>query len=167
WSVGNPVHLGSELFASATATRMEHVMYKETTQLYTSVATGELAFALGTSATAGPLQRAGKLRFLAAAAPKRVPAFADVPTVAESGGPQGFEVIGWNAMAAPRGLPPEVTDKIKRDIEKALAEPDVLEKFKSFGYEPFPTTRAQFDQFVQSETKRFGDVIKKANVALD
>lgn len=167
WSVGNPVHLGSELFESATGTQMEHVIYKETTQLYTSVSTGELAFALGSSATAGPLQRAGKLRFLAVAAPKRVAAFPDVPTVGESGGPQGFEVTGWNAMAVPKGLPDAVSDKIKRDIEKALAEPDVLEKFKSFGYEPFPQTREQFNQFVQSETRRFGDVIRKANVSLD
>jgi len=167
WSVGNPVHLGSELFESATGTQMEHVIYKETTQLYTSVATGELAFALGSSATAGPLQRANKLRFLAAAAPARVAAFPDVPTVSESGGPKGFEVIGWNAIAVPKGLPAAVTEKIKRDIEKGLAEPDVLEKFKSFGYEPFPTTRPQFDQFVASETKRFTDVIKKANVSLD
>jgi tripartite-type tricarboxylate transporter receptor subunit TctC len=167
WSVGNPVHLGSELFESATGTQMEHVIYKETTQLYTSVSTGELAFALGTSATAGPLQRAGKLRFLAAAAPQRVAGFPDVPTVAESGGPKGFEVTGWNAIAVPQGLPAAVTDKIKRDIEKGLAEADVQEKFKSFGYEAFPTTREQFNQFVQSETRRFGDVIKKANVSLD
>lgn len=167
WSVGNPVHLGSELFESATGTQMEHVIYKETTQLYTSVATGELAFALGSSATAGPLQRAGKLRFLAVAAPQRVSAFPDVPTVAESGGPKGFEVTGWNAIVVPPGLPASVTDKIKRDIEKGLAEADVQEKFKSFGYEPFPTTRDQFKQFVQSETQRFTDVIRKANVALD
>ncbi|MGF6349168.1 Bug family tripartite tricarboxylate transporter substrate binding protein [Variovorax sp. W2I14] len=167
WSVGNPVHLGSELFESATGTQMEHIIYKETTQLYTSVATGELAFALGSSATAGPLQRANKLRFLAVAAPQRNAGFPDVPTVAESGGPKGFEVIGWNAIAVPKGLPASVTEKIKRDIEKGLAEPDVLEKFKSFGYEPFPTTRPQFDQFVASETQRFGDVIKKANVSLD
>ena len=53
WSVGNPVHLGSELFESMTGTQMEHVIFKETTQLYTSVATGELAFALGSAATAG------------------------------------------------------------------------------------------------------------------
>jgi len=167
WSVGNPVHLGSDLFTSATGTQMAHVIYKETTQLYTSVATGELAFALGSSATAGPLQRANKLRFLAVAAPKRVAAFPEVPTVGESGGPQGFEVIGWNAIAVPKGLPPAVSDKIKNDIDKALAEADVQEKFKSFGYEPFPQTREQFNQFVQSETKRFGDVIRKANVSLD
>jgi tripartite-type tricarboxylate transporter receptor subunit TctC len=131
------------------------------------VSTGELAFALGTSATAGPLYRAGKLKFLAAAAPQRVSAFPDVPTVAESGGPKGFEVTGWNAIAVPQGLSPAVTDRIKRDVEKGLAEADVQEKFKSFGYEPFPTTREQFAQFVKSETQRFGDVIRKANVSLD
>jgi tripartite-type tricarboxylate transporter receptor subunit TctC len=167
WSIGNPVHLGSEMFASATGIKMEHVLYKETTQLYTSVSTGELAFALGSAATAGPLQRAGKLRFLAVTAPQRNAAFPDVPTVGESGGPKGFEVTGWNAIAVPPGLPPAVTDKIKKDIETALASPDVLEKFKSFGYEPFPQTRDQFNQFVKSETQRFGDVIRKANITLD
>ncbi|HSV53513.1 MAG TPA: tripartite tricarboxylate transporter substrate binding protein [Burkholderiaceae bacterium] len=167
WSVGNPVHLGSELFESATGTQMEHVIYKETTQLYTSVATGELAFALGSAATAGPLYRAGKLRLLASASPTRTAAYPDVPTVGESGGPKGFEVTGWNAMAVPKGLPAAVTDKIKRDIEKALAEADVLEKFKSFGYEPFPQTREQFDTFVRSESKRFTEVIQKANVSLE
>ena len=167
WSVGNPVHLGSELFESVTGTQMEHVIYKETTQLYTSVATGELAFALGSAATAGPLYRAGKLRLLASASPTRTGAYPDVPTVAESGGPKGFEVTGWNAIVVPPGLPASTTDKIRRDIEKALTEPDVLEKFKSFGYEPFPITRPAFTQFVKDESQRFADVIKKANVSLD
>lgn len=167
WSVGNPVHLGSELFESVTGTQMEHVIYKETTQLYTSVSTGDLAFALGSAATAGPLQRAGKLRFLAIAAPQRSAAYPDVPTVAESGGPKGFEVTGWNALAVPPGLPAAVTDKIRRDVEEALKAPEVLEKFKSFAYEPFPVTRPEFAQFIQAESQRFGDVIRKANVSLD
>ncbi|MDB5844091.1 MAG: hypothetical protein JWP79_1401 [Polaromonas sp.] len=167
WSVGNPVHLGSALLQNMTSTDMVHVIYKETTQLYTGVANGEISFALGTSATAGPLQRAGKLRYLAVAAPRRLAAFPDVPTVAESGGPAGFEVTGWNAIAAPKGLPPAVIDKIKLDVEKALAGADVKEKFASFGYEQFPTTREQFRQFIQAESTRFGAVIKKANVSLD
>jgi len=167
WSIGNPVHLGSELFESATGTQMEHVLYKETTQLYTSVSTGELSFALGSAATAGPLYRAGKLRLLAITAPQRSAAYPDVPTVGESGGPQGFEVTGWNAIAVPPGLSAAVTDRIKRDIEQALTGADVQEKFKSFGYEPFPTTRAQFDQFVKDESQRFGSVIRNANVTLD
>lgn len=167
WSVGNPVHLGSELFASATGTQMTHVIFKETTQLYTSVSTGDIDFALGSAATAGPLYRAGKLRLLALAAPKRSAEFPDVPTVAEAGGPKDFAVTGWNAIAVPPGLPAAVTDKIRKDIEQALTGPDVAEKFKSFGYEQFPTTPAQFSQFIKDESKRFGDVIRKANVSLD
>ncbi len=167
WAVGTPVHLGAELFDVMAGTQMQNVLYKETTQLYTAVSTGELSYALGTSATAGPLQRAGKLRYLAVAAPKRVPGFADVPTVAEAGGPANFEVSGWNLIAAPKGLPPAVADKIKRDIEKALAEPDVREKFVSFGYEPFVQTHEQLGSYIQSETKRYAEIIKKANVSLD
>jgi tripartite-type tricarboxylate transporter receptor subunit TctC len=167
WSIGNPVHLGSELLEAMTQTQMEHVVYKETSQLYTGVANGDLAFALGSSATAGPLYRAGKVKLLAVAGPKRTVGYEAVPTVAESGGPAGFEVTGWNAIATARGVPPSVKEKIKRDVEEALAAPDVREKFTSFGYEPFTQTREQFAKFIQSESQRFGDVIRKANISLD
>ena len=167
WSIGNPVHLGSALFDTVAGIDTQHVVYKETSQLYAGVATGELAYALGSSATAGPLYRAGKLKFLAVAGPTRLPAFKDVPTVAEAGGPAGFEVSGWTAIAAPKGIPKAVADKIQRDIEKALAEPDVREKFLSFGYEAFTPTRDQFNQYIQSESVRFAGIIKKANASLD
>ena len=167
WSVGNPVHLGSALFESVTGTDMQHVIYKETSMLYSGVATGELSFALGTNATAGAMYRAGKVRYLAVAAPKRVGGFSNIPTMGESGGPQGFEVSGWTTIAAPRGLPKVLTDKIQRDIEKALAEPDVREKFASFAYEPFLVSREQFNAYIQTESNRFGAIIKKAQVSLD
>jgi tripartite-type tricarboxylate transporter receptor subunit TctC len=167
WSVGNPVHLGSALFESVTGTDMQHVIYKETSMLYTGVANRELSFALGSNATAGAMYRAGKLQYLAVAAPKRVSAFPNVPTIGESGGPAGFEVSGWTTIAAPRGLPKAVTDKIQRDIEKALAEPDVREKFVSFAYEPFTLNREQLNAYIQAESTRFGGIIKKANVSLD
>jgi tripartite-type tricarboxylate transporter receptor subunit TctC len=167
WSVGNPVHLGSALFESVTGTDMQHVIYKETSMLYSAVATGELSFALGSNATAGAMYRAGKLHYLAVAAPKRLSAFPQVPTIGESGGPAGFEVSGWTTIAAPRGLPKAVTDKIQRDIEKALAEPDVREKFSSFAYEPFTLNREQLNAYIQAESSRFGGIIKKAQVSLD
>jgi tripartite-type tricarboxylate transporter receptor subunit TctC len=167
WSVGNPVHLGSALFETVTGTHMQHVVYKETTMLYNGVANGELSFALGTNATAGAMYRAGKLRYLAVAAPKRVSAFPDVPTFRESGGPAGFEVSGWTIIAAPRGLSTSVTDKIQRDIEKALAEPDMREKFASFAYEPFILSRDQLNAYIQAESARYGAVIKKTQIALD
>ncbi|EGI75500.1 Bug family tripartite tricarboxylate transporter substrate binding protein [Hylemonella gracilis] len=167
WSVGNPVHLGSALFETITGTEMQHVIFKETSQLYTSVAQGDLDFAFGSSATAGPLYRAGKLKFMAVAAPRRIPAYKDVPTVAEAGGPSGFEVSGWTTIAAPKGLPRAVADKITRDIEKVLAEADVRDKFLALGYEPFPATREQFVQYVQAESTRLAAVIQKTQAALD
>jgi len=167
WSVGNPVHLGSELFASMTGTKFEHVIYKETSQLYTGVANGELAFALGSSATSGSLYRAGRLRYLAVAGPRRLAGFPDVPTVVESGGPADFDVTGWTTIAVPKGLDPAVAEKIRRDIEQALAGPEVKERFEAFGYEPFPATREQFASFIQAESSRFADVISKSGISLD
>ena len=88
-------------------------------------------------------------------------------TVAEAGGPKDFEIGGWTAIAAPKGLPKAVTDKITQDIAKALAEPDVREKFLSFGYEPFTPTREQFNAYIQAESTRQAEVIRKAKAALD
>lgn len=167
WSVGNPVHLGSALLESMTGTQMQHVIYKETSMLYTGVANGELDFALGSLGTAGALQRSGKIRFIGVTAPQRHSAFPDVPTVAESGGPAGYEVTGWTAIAAPRGLPKAVAERLQADIQAALAEPDVKERYATFGYEPFPVTREQFGAFVATESKKYADVVKRANASLD
>lgn len=167
WSVGNPVHLGSALLEAATGTTMQHVIYKETAMLYTGVANGELNFALGSLATAGPLQRSGKLKFIAVTGPKRHPAFPDVPTVSESGGPKDYEVTGWTTIAAPKGLPKAVADKIQKDIADALAEPDIKERYATFGYELFPATREQFNQQIVQQSAVYADVVRRAKASLD
>jgi tripartite-type tricarboxylate transporter receptor subunit TctC len=167
WSVGNPVHLGSALLEAMTQTEMQHVIYKETSMLYAGVSNGELDFALGTLATAGPLQRAGRLRFIAVTGPKRHPAFPDVPTVAESGGPAGYEMSGWTTVAAPKGLPKALADKIQKDIEAALAEPDMKERYAAFGYDAFPATRDQFNTFIAAESAKYADVVKRSKASLD
>ena len=167
WSVGNPVHLGSALLEAMTGTEMQHVIYKETAMLYTGVANGELNWSLGSLATAGPLQRSGRIKFIAVTAPKRHPAFPDVPTVAESGGPAGYEMTGWTTIAAPPGLPKALADKIQKDVEAALAEPDFKDRFATFGYEAFPATPAQLKAYVTSESAKYADVVKRAKAALD
>ena len=159
-----PVGSGPE---GGTGTEMQHVLFKETSQLYTSVANGELQFSLGTNATSGALQHAGKIRFLAVAAPRRIQAFPDVQTVTEQGGSVGFEVSGWTAIAAPRGLPKAVSDKIQRDVAEALGAADIKEKYVTFGYESFPQTREQFNQYIGTESTRFADIIKTAKASLD
>ena len=166
WSIGNAVHLGSLQLEALTGIHMEHIVFKETSQLYQSVANGDLAFALGSSGTAGSMARAGKLRFLAVMAPQRLAGFEDTPTVAESGGPAEAIVTGWNALAVSPHTPPEVVAQIRRDVTQALREPDIAPKFQTFGYESYFPSDAEFQQFVQSESLRFGDVIRRAKLSL-
>ena len=70
-------------------------------------------------------------------------------------------------VAVPPGLPAGVADKIKNDIADALKSKEMTEKFKTFGYEPMPASRTEFNAFVNAESKRFGEVIRKANISLD
>ena len=167
WSVGNPVHLGSALLEAQSGTEMQHVIYKEVSMLYTGVANGELNWALGSLASAGPMQRAGKVRFIGITAPKRQAAFPDVPTVAESGGPAGYVLTGWTTIATPKGLPKAVSERIQKDVEAALAEPDIQARFATFGYDAFPTTREQFNTFIAAESAKYADVVRRAKVSLD
>ena len=167
WSVGNPVHLGSALLEAQSGTEMQHVIYKEVSMLYTGVANGELNWALGSLASAGPMQRAGKVRFIGITAPKRQAAFPDVPTVAESGGPAGYVLTGWTTIATPKGLPKAVSERIQKDVEAALAEPDIQARFAAFGYDAFPTTREQFNTFIAAESAKYADVVRRAKVSLD
>ena len=168
WSVGNPAHLGSALLESLAGCEMQHVLVcKEMSQLYGAVAAGELAFALGTAANVSALHRAGRLRLLAIAAPQRAAAFPDVPTAAESGGPADLEVTGWTTLVAPKGLPPARLDRLRRDVERALADPAVEAGYAALGYDPFPQTQQQFAQFLQAESSRFAELIRRAKTSLD
>ena len=167
WSVGNPVHLGSARLASALGVEMQHLIFKETTQLYTSVANGDLSFALGSSGSTGPLYRAGKLRYLAVVANKRLSALPDVPTLAEAGGPKDLEVTGWTTLATPPGLPRPWVDRLRADLQKALAEPDMLEKFTAFGYEPFNLQGPAFSKFIAEESRVMAEVIRNTRSSLD
>lgn len=166
WSIGNPVHLGMEDLQQLTGTSMQHIIYKETSQLYTAVANGELPVTQGTAGTTGPLYKAGKVRFLAVAAPQRLKAYPDVPTVAEAGGPKDYEVSGWNIIATPKGLPQAVSDKIRADINEAVASSDVQDRYVTFGYVPMSLDRAQTAVFIAAETKRHEAIIKRAKIEL-
>ena len=70
-------------------------------------------------------------------------------------------------MAVPPGLPTDVANKIRQDILDALASPEMAEKFKSFGYEPRPASRAEFSAYVKDESKRMADLIRTANISLN
>ena len=112
------------------------------------------------------MARAGKLRFLAVMAPQRLKGYENVPTIAESGGPAEAIATGWNALAVSPKTPADVVAKIRSDITQALHEPDIQPKYQTFGYESYFPSQAEFRQFIAQESKRFGDVIQRANLSL-
>lgn len=167
WNVASPAHLGGLLLESATGTHMTHVPFKESTQLYQSVATGEVDWALGTPASAGAMVQAGKARFLAVAAPKRTAGYLQVPTAAESGGPANWEVGGWNGLLVPKGTPKDIIQRINDGVAKALRAPDVREKLAIFTYEPYTMAPGEMAKLMQQEVVKWGPTIKQAAIKLD
>jgi tripartite-type tricarboxylate transporter receptor subunit TctC len=167
WGMGSVAHVGTAMLEAATDTQMTHVPFKELPQLYTAVATGEVAWAFGTAATVGPLFKAKKVRLLAIAAPRRLAGYADVPTVAEAGGPAGFELKTWVALFAPKGTPRPVLDQLNAGVARALADPEVRERLAGFGFEPWTGSGAQLAAAAETDTGRFAQVLKQARIQLD
>ena len=166
-AVGGPIHLGSARLESALGAEMLHVPFKETSQLYSAVATGEVNWAYGSLATAGPLLRANRLRFLAVADSARSPALPEVPTLAEAGGPKGLDALTWVAIMAPAGTPPAVVDELNRAINDALAKPDVKDRMAGFGFVASPQTAAQLGELMRSDRGRYAEVLKRVKVSID
>ncbi|VCU69470.1 Tripartite tricarboxylate transporter family receptor [Pigmentiphaga humi] len=167
WGMGSVAHIGASMFQTQTGTNMTHVPFKELPQLYTAVATGEVDWAFGTAATTAQLYQAKKVKLLALAAPKRLSMYADVPTVAEAGGPANFELKTWVALFAPKGTPKTVIDRLNAGVAKAVVEPDIQKQFNTFGFEAWPAAPADLAQAMKADTQRFEGVVRQANISLD
>ncbi|MDR6860703.1 tripartite tricarboxylate transporter substrate binding protein [Variovorax guangxiensis] len=167
WGIGSVAHVGTAQLEDATGMQMMHVPFKELPQLYTAVATGEVDWAFGTAATVDPLYRGKKVRLLAYAGPKRLAGYEDVPTVAEAGGPAGFELRTWVALYAPKGTPKPVIDRINASVAKTLGAPEVRARFAAFGFEPWSAPPAEITRVTAADTRRFADIVKRASISLD
>lgn len=167
WGVATPAHLGGLLLESAANIQMNHVPYKEVAQLYQSVANGELDWAIGSAASAGALLQAGKVRFLAAAAPKRIPGYDKVPTSGESGGPANWAVGGWNGLLVPKGTPKDMVQRLNDSIVKAMQTPEIKEKLGPFTYENYTMSPADMAKQMDAEVASWGPTLQKANIKLD
>jgi len=167
WGIGSVGHLGSAMLEAEAKIPMQHIPFKELPQLYTAVASHDVDWAFGSAASAGSLYRAGKVRFLALAAPKRHPDYPDVPTVSESGGPADFELRALVALYAPKGMPASAIKTINDGVTKALAEPDVKDRLSTVGFLPWIGTPADVDKAMEADSKVFAEVVKRARISLD
>jgi tripartite-type tricarboxylate transporter receptor subunit TctC len=165
--VGSPPHLGGALLAVLTDTKMQAVQFREGPAIYTSVANGDIAFSVATVGSATPLVRAGKVKLLLIAAPRRLPSHPDVPTSGEAGGPAGYEVESWTGILAPRGTPPEIARRISEDIATVLKEPELAERYRNLGLVPVSSSSAEMMEMIRDNLRRNGDIVKRAGIQPD
>lgn len=165
--IGTPMHLQAAMFESMTGTRMGHVPYKDVTQAVIDVGRGEIGWAFSTGATASSLLKAKKVRFLAVASPERHPAFADVPTIAQAGGPANLDLRTWVGLLAPRGVPKPVLDKLNADIAGVMAMPEIRDELLVSGFEPWPAPASALNKQIEEELKRYGALTKQLKLSLD
>jgi 3-(3-hydroxy-phenyl)propionate hydroxylase len=167
WFNGSPGHLGGLRLQKLKGIEMLHVPYKEMSQLYAAVAVQEVQWALGSAASAGPLEKAGKLRFIAAAGPSRSKAYPDTPSVDEAASTKGYEVSSWTGLFAPKGTPKALREKISADILEAVKSPEVVERYRAFDYEIFDAGPDAYAEAIRRQTQSWSEIIKSANLKLD
>ena len=165
--VGSPPHLGSALFEFRTGTKMIHVPFKDTTQIFISVANGDVSWAFGSVGSTAPIVKMGRLKLLAIGAKSRLATHPDVPTIEEAGGPSGLLVDAWTGLIALRGTPEEVVRRINGEIVKQLGEPDILDRLSILGFEPAPLTPEAFGETIRADNQRLGEVIRRIGVTVD
>jgi tripartite-type tricarboxylate transporter receptor subunit TctC len=165
--VGSPSHLGAADFEYRTDTRMVHVPYKDQSQMYVAIANRDIDWAFSSIGSALPLIKAGRLKVIALAAKERSPIAPDVPTVEEAGGPAGFEIDSWLAVVAPRGTPAEAVRRINADVNRLLADAEVLERMKIFGFEPIQATPEQIAELIRADTARNAEIVRRSGATAD
>ena len=163
---GSPQHISMELFANQAKISMMHVPYKGATQAAVAVAASEVDAAFIGLATVTALAKAGKLRIIAVSTPTRLPQFADIPTVSESG-LSGFEFNSWFALMAPSGMPKNAIKILDNEINKALKDKAVIDQLIAQGLTPRGVNSGELAIMLKAQLARYQSLIKQANISSD
>ena len=163
---GSLSHLSVELLKSMAKLDLLHVPYKGAAPGVADVAGGQVQAMIINIPTVIPLIQAGKLKPLAVTSSKRAASQPAVPTLAESGLP-GYETLAWFGLLAPAKTPPEIVAQLHREVQKALARPDVRETLARLGSEPSGIGPADFMSFIKSEIAKYSKIIKDAGIKVE
>ena len=161
--IGGAGHLSGELFKQRAGIEMTHVPYKGGGPAMTDLLGGRIAMYPSVPSTAQPHIDAGKLIAIATTGAKRTSLMPNVPTVAEQGYP-GFEAVNWYAFVAPGKTPKEIIDYWNRELVKALNDPSVKSGLAKQGLEPQPGTPQDLARYIDTETEKWGKVVRAADI---
>jgi tripartite-type tricarboxylate transporter receptor subunit TctC len=162
---GTPQHLYGEQFEMMAGVNLVHVPYRGSPQALTGLFAGEVNVLFDTLSTSLGHIKAGKLRALGVTSAARSQLLPDVPTIGEF--VPGYDATSWQGVGAPKNAPAEVIDRLHREINAALTDPAFKARVADLGYAVFPSSRAEFGNFIAADTEKWGKVIKTANIKPD
>jgi len=163
---GGPTHLTGEFLKTSAHIDIVHVPYKGNAAALTDLVAGRVQMMFSNMLTAMPHVRAGKLRAIGISSPKRSPQAPDLPTVAESGVP-GFSSVPWYGVLGPAALPRSIVSRLNTEIGRALALPDMHERFVAQGIDLQASTPEEFGALIRSEVVKWRKVVRDAGAKVD
>jgi tripartite-type tricarboxylate transporter receptor subunit TctC len=161
--VGTTPHTAAELFFFNSGIRMTHVAYRGEAPAIADVVAGQLPLLFANVSVVTGQVKAGTLRALAVTSPKRAASLPDVPTFAEAG-IKGSDVETWFGLTAPAATPRDIIQRLNADVRKALAAPDLQQRFAELSLSVTPSSPEELDTLIRSEAVRWGDVIRRAGI---
>ena len=159
---GTMQHISGELFKMMTGVNMLHVPYRGAAPALVDLLGGQVQVMFPGMASSIEYIRAGKLRPLAVTAATREKVLPDIPAVGEF--VPGYEAINFYGVGAPKHTPAEIVDKLNKEINAALASPQLKARLAELGGVPMPMTPAEFGKHIADETEKWGKVIRAANI---
>jgi tripartite-type tricarboxylate transporter receptor subunit TctC len=163
---GGILHLALELLNVQAGTKMTHVPYKGAGPAVIDVIAGQVNGMFVDLPVISPYIKAGKVKALAIASPKRSVYFPDVPTTTEGGYP-GVQLSNHYSLLLPAKTPRDIVMKLHEAVVKTMAVPEVREKFTSIGADPLLMTPEEFTEFIRKDIDKWAKVAKAANVRVD
>ncbi|HEX2825313.1 MAG TPA: tripartite tricarboxylate transporter substrate binding protein [Burkholderiales bacterium] len=162
---GGPTHLTGELLKTSAAIDIVHVPYKGNAAALLDLTAGRVQMMFSNMLTAMPHVRAGKLRAIGVSSAKRSPQAPDLPAIAET--VPGFNAVPWYGVLGPAGLPRPILTKLNTEIARALAEPDMNQRFVAQGIDLQSSTPEQFGALIKSELVKWRKVVKDSGAKVD
>ena len=160
---GNSGHLAAELFNSMARTKILHVPYKGTAPAVLAVLSGEAQLTYSSIPTILPHVKSGRVRALGIGNAQRIPSLPEFPTIAEMGVP-GYEAYAWGGMIGPANMPPQIVQRLSKEINAVLRQKDVTDRMYAEGTVPTPSGPDEFTAYIRSELKKWGAVVKLADI---
>ncbi|NML46675.1 tripartite tricarboxylate transporter substrate binding protein [Ramlibacter sp. G-1-2-2] len=162
--IGTVLHLAMELIKEQSHAFITHVPYRGGAQIVTDVVGNQVDLALLVSVTATPQIQSHKVKAIAVTDDKRLAALPDVPTVAETPGFQGYDMVSWTGLFAPAHTPAPIVERLNHELNEILRSEDVKSRMAEQGAVAGSGSAADFGRFVQREQERYARIVKAANI---